>query len=153
MKKLIILPLLAVTFLFFGNQAKAQTYQNSVGLNIDFGDGSTLVGPAIKHFFNKHDAIQGELMFGNSATFIGGTYQYNAPVEGAKGLNWYLGAGAMAGFGNGDSAFYIRPVAGLDYKLKDVPFDLAFDWRPTFQVSDGSEFTAARFGLGLRFTF
>jgi hypothetical protein len=53
----------------------------------------------------------------------------------------------------GGSTWYLRPAAGLDYKIKSAPISLVFDWRPAIQLSDGSDFEAARFGLGFRYTF
>ncbi|OOQ61067.1 hypothetical protein [Mucilaginibacter pedocola] len=148
MKKIL---LLAVAGMFyFANSASAQT---SAGLAVDFGDGATLVGPSIRHMFTKNAAGQAELTFGGDQTFVGAYYQYQAGIKNSGGLNYYLGIGPQLGFGNGSTDFYIRPMAGLDYKLGTAPIDLSFDWRPAFYVGDNSDFTAARFGLGLRFSF
>jgi hypothetical protein len=55
MKKLILLAVIAVTFT--ATQTFAQSsYKTALGLGIDFGDGSTLVGPSVKHFFSGNDA-------------------------------------------------------------------------------------------------
>ena len=53
MKKLLF-TLIAGAALFTTSitDVKAQDYKTAAGLAIDFGDGSTLVGPHIKHFFN-----------------------------------------------------------------------------------------------------
>lgn len=152
MKKVFLL--LAAAFFYFGNSAQAQTNSvNSAGLMIDFGDGTTLVGPSIKHYFDSKISGQAELLFGGGATFLGAYYQYNDKIQNAAGLGYYIGAGPMLGFGNGNTDFYIRPMAGLDYKLSDSPINLTFDWRPLFYVGDNSNFTAGRFGLGVRFAF
>jgi len=151
MKKVLLLVISG--FLYLGNTAQAQSNQNLAGLTIEFGNGSTLVGPAVKHFFNENSAAQAELLFGGGGTFLAAFYQYHQKIQNAAGLNWYLGAGPAVGFGNGSTDFYIRPTAGLDYKVKDTPLNLSFDWRPTFYVGSDSEFTAARFGLGFRFAF
>jgi hypothetical protein len=154
MKKLLLLFFLAS--FYFVNNAQAQrsgATANSAGITIDFGDGSTLVGPALKHFFDRNNAGQFELLFGNGGTYLAAYYQYNAPIQNAGGLQYYIGVGPALGFGNGNTDFYIRPMAGLEYKIRNTPLNLAFDWRPAFYVGDNSEFTAARFGLGLRFSF
>ena len=41
----------AALFTMSITNAKAQDYKTAAGLAIDFGDGATLVGPHIKHFF------------------------------------------------------------------------------------------------------
>ncbi|MGN6639764.1 MAG: hypothetical protein ACTHJ8_12700 [Mucilaginibacter sp.] len=151
MKKLFLL--FFVVMVYYANTANAQSYKTSAGLSVEVGDGSTLVGPAIKHFFDEHNAAQGEVLFGGGATYISAFYHYNGAVTNAKGLDYYLGAGPALGFGNGSTNFFLRPTAGLDYKIDTTPLDLSFDWRPTFYVGSNSSFTAARFGLGLRFCF
>jgi hypothetical protein len=151
MKKLFLL--FAVAFLYFGNTAKAQTGATGVGLTVDFGDGATLVGPAIRHAFTRNGYGQAEVTFGGDQTFVGAFYQYQDRIRNAGGLNWYLGIGPQLGFGGGSTDFYVRPMAGLDYKIAGAPLDLSFDWRPAFYIGDNSDFTAARFGLGFRFLF
>jgi hypothetical protein len=132
---------------------QSSIYKTSAGLSVEFGDGGTIVGPAIKHYFDVHNALQGELLFGQGATFVSAFYHYNGSIQNAKGLNYYFGAGPALAFATGSTLFFIRPTAGLDYKISDTPLDLSFDWRPTFYVGSGSTFIAARFGLGLRFCF
>lgn len=151
MKKVLLV--VVAGFLYFGNSAKAQTGATSAGLTVDFGDGATLVGPAIRHNFTNNGIGQAELTFGGDQTFIGAFYQYQDKIRNADGLNWYLGIGPQLAFGSGNTDFYIRPMAGLDYKIQGAPLDLSFDWRPAFYVGDNSDFTAARFGLGFRFSF
>ncbi|TWR25305.1 hypothetical protein FPZ42_11880 [Mucilaginibacter achroorhodeus] len=151
MKKLFLL--FAVAFLYFGNSAYAQRGSTSAGLTVDFGDGATLVGPALRHAFTRNDYGQAELTFGGDRTYLAAYYQYQGRIRNSGGLDWYLGIGPQLGFGHGNTDFYIRPMAGLDYKLRGAPLDLSFDWRPAFYVGDNSDFTAARFGLGFRFVF
>jgi hypothetical protein len=145
--------LLVISVLLCSKTAHAQIYKNAAGLTIDVGDGGTLVGPAIKHFFDKNNALQGEVLFGQGATFLSAMYQYNEGIQNAKGLNYYFGLGPSLGFGGGETAFILRPAAGLDYRIGATPLNLAFDWRPVFIVTGGTQFIAARFGIGLRFSF
>ncbi|MXV51043.1 hypothetical protein GS399_08685 [Pedobacter sp. HMF7647] len=155
---------LLVLFVFFalsGNLAFSQSrggssYSTAAGLRVDFGTGWTGVGPNIKHFFNSHDAIDASLLFYDHAIGIGGEYQYNGPITGAAGLKWYAGLGPQIVFAtweNGPTYLYLNPVVGLDYKITGAPIDLAFDWRPAFRLTQGTDFTAGRFGLSARFTF
>lgn len=133
--------------------AQAQTYKTGVGLLVDVGDGSTLVGPHAKHFFNANSAGEFGLLFGNGLTVLDAMYQYHQPIQDAPGLQWYLGLGGLIAFPKyGDTYFGITPAAGLDYKLQNIPISIFFDWRPKFMIHDyDNEFVAARFGLGLRF--
>jgi hypothetical protein len=62
--------------------------------------------------------------------------------------------GGGTGFAFGDQFnFLLRPLAGLDYKINDVPLNFTFDWRPAFVLTHGTDFNAARFGLAVRYCF
>lgn len=151
--------LLAVTT----TAVKAQNYKTSLGLGLDFGDGATLVGPSLRHHFTRNTALQAEVLFGGNTTVIQGFLQYNAPVKGAPGLDWYLGGGPKFQiydrdryfFNDNYTAVYLVPMVGLDYKLKGAPLAIAFDWRPSIYVGDNPflDSEAGRFGLGFRFVF
>ena len=154
MKNFLKLAFVACAFIFGVQNAQAQTYKTGAGLMVDLGDGATLVGPHVKHFFSGNNAGEFSLLFGGNSTTIQALYQYNKSFSGASGLMWYIGAGPAISFGDGDTAFSIVPVAGLDYKISGAPLDLFFDWRPRIWISDNnSDFLAGRFGLGARFTF
>src|SRR5690554_734580 len=150
-----LLSLMIVGFLTAQHAQAQTTYKTGVGLMIDVGDGGTLVGPHVKHFFDNNQAGEATLQFGTGLPTLQLMYQYHQPVQEAQGLQWYVGLGGALAFpdGGGDTVFGIVPAAGLDYKLDNVPIDLFLDWRPKFMLYSGeSEFLAARFGLGLRFT-
>jgi hypothetical protein len=74
MKKLLFTFIAGAALFTLGiSNAKAQDYKTAGGLAIDFGDGATLVGPHIKHFFNANGAIEGDVLFANHVTFIPST--------------------------------------------------------------------------------
>ncbi len=156
MKKLLF-TLLAGGALFLGSASNlsAQDYKTGAGLAVDFGDGATLAGPHIKHFFNANGAVNAELLFGNSVTYIQGMYQHHGQIKDAGGLKWYAGVGPSIALYKGGSSFYLMPMAGLDLKIPSAPLSASFDWRPRLYLGDsaGSNFTAGRFGLGFRYTF
>lgn len=159
--------LAGLSCIFFLSTAHAQkrratsssgsSYTTALGLGIDFGDGSTLVGPSIKHFFTAHDAGKAEVLFGDHTTNLSLYYQYHGDIRNASGLRWTLGLGGTLGFlkyGNyNQTDFYFRPTAGLDYKIPNVPLQFEFDWRPAILVTHGGDFNAARFGFGFRYCF
>ncbi|MBC6109098.1 hypothetical protein ACFOG5_12735 [Pedobacter fastidiosus] len=155
MKKLIFTIFGCVAlFAMTTTSVKAQNYKTGLGLGIDFGDGATLVGPSIRHHFSRNAALQGEVLFGGNSTILQAFLQYNAPISGAKGLDWYLGGGPSVQLYDGGSSFYLVPMVGLDYKFSGAPLALALDWRPRLYIgSNDSDFNAGRFGLGFRYTF
>ena len=154
MKKLFTMAALVSASIFGLSTMNAQSYKTGLGIMVDVGDGSTLVGPHVKHFFNANSAAEADVLFGNGVTFIQALYQYNASITGAQGLNWYIGVGpgvALSGNGGG-SFFYIRPTVGLDFKVPGAPLSLSADWRPAFLLSEGGGNSIGRFGLGFKFT-
>ena len=162
MKKLLTLLCCLSLFALVSTDVKAQNYGTGLGLGIDFGDRATLVGPSIRHHFSSNAAIQGEVLFGGNSTVIQGFLQYNAPVKGAAGLDWYLGGGPKfqiydkGRFDNDNfTAVYLVPMIGLDYKIQGAPLAVALDWRPNIYVGDNRflDSEVGRFGLGFRYTF
>ncbi len=142
---------------FAQKSASGSDYQTAIGLGIDVGDGGTLVGPSIKHFFTENSVGAGELLFGNHTVAVQAFYQYHREFDGAEGLRWFAGGGpsfqfySYRGFNQADIA--LVPMGGLDYKIPDVPLSFSFDWRPNLFLTHGSGINAARFGLGFRYAF
>ena len=135
---------------------QAQNYNTGIGMRIDARDNNTGVGFNAKHFFTRNSAIDANLIFFDGNVIgLGAEYQYNAPISGVSGLDWYLGIGPNFLFGNhNNTAVQIRPVAGLDLKLPAAPIDIAFDWRPGFNLTnDFGSVDAARFGISIRYAF
>lgn len=154
MKKLFTILGSIALFAMATTSVKAQDYKTAAGLAIDFGDGSTLVGPHIKHFFNANGAVEGDLLFANGATFIQALYLYHGDIKGAKGLRWDIGVGPGVAIGKHDTNFLVRPNAGLDYKISGAPLGVSLDWKPAWTFFDGgNDFNAARFQIGFRYIF
>ncbi|WP_394973290.1 hypothetical protein [uncultured Croceitalea sp.] len=146
-----------LTFILFAliisSTINAQSsYTTAAGLGLDLFSGATLVGPSAKFFLAEEHAVQAEVMFESNLTVITGLYEYHGNIEGADGLNWFAGAGpSILLFGNGfGTEIAIRPVAGLDYKITDVPLAFSFDWRPFIGLGDLSNEIGA-FGIGIRY--
>src|SRR5690606_19007562 len=95
MMKKVLLTALAISVLMLGaqeSQAQAR-YRTALGLGIDLGDGPTLVGPQIKHFFDGTNAGNAQVLFGDNVTVLGVDYSYNQEFSGTNGLTWYVGIG------------------------------------------------------------
>jgi hypothetical protein len=163
MKKLFTFLTCLALFASTSTKVNAQNYKTGLGLGIDFGDGRTLVGPSLRHHFNSNTAGQVEVLFGGHTTVIQGFLQYNAPVTGAAGLDWYLGGGPKIQiydknryfFGDdNNTAVYLVPMVGLDYKLSGAPLAVGLDWRPSIYLGDnGFPTEVGRFGLAFRYIF
>lgn len=147
LRQSITLCLVVVSTLFY-----AQDYKMAGGLFVDTGNG-TGFGPHVKFFPSTHFSIQPAVLFADGTTVAGADFSYNDNFPGAAGLMWNIGVGPQMWFGGGSSIFVVRPSAGLEYTIPSAPINLFFDWRPALVLSDGSDFTAGRFGLGLRYIF
>jgi hypothetical protein len=144
----------AAMFLITAGTAQAQNYKTALGMRIEAGDGDTGVGFNAKHFFGSNAAIDANLLFYDADGIgLGAELQWNDRIKGAEGLDWYLGLGPNFLFYDNITFVQLRPVAGLDYKIPSAPIDFAFDWRPMFTLNHGSDFSAARFGISLRYAF
>ena len=153
MKKL----LLAAVMVLGVAQANAQDYKNALGLVVDLGDGETLFGPQFKHSFDGRNAGNVQVMFGDGITTLGADYTYNETINGANGLNWFVGVGPQLSFVDGgrfdDKTYFdIRPQVGLEYKIPSAPLAFHFDWKPWWNLSNDSNFEAGRFSLGFKYT-
>lgn len=132
----------------------SSSYRLGGGILIDVGDGGTMVGPHVKYFFDSNNAGEAALLFGRGVTTVQGIYTYNLGFPEVDGLKWNIGAGPGVSFGSGSTLFSLMGTIGLEYVVPNAPFALAVDWRPRFYIYDSETyFEAARFGLGLRYTF
>src|SRR5690606_36120411 len=97
-----------------------------------------------------------QVLFGDNHVLIGADCSYNRQCPGTNGLGWYVGVGPQVSFvdrGNDDDTYFaIRPAAGLEYKIPAAPLAFHFDWKPWWNLSNNTNFEAARFSLGFKFT-
>jgi hypothetical protein len=132
--------------------ASGQNYQTALGVKV--WDGA---GISVKHFLNEKHALEGIGFFWNRGARITGLYEIHGPINGAAGLQWYIGPGAHIGFYNtkygGGTFVGIDGVLGLDYKFNGAPINVSLDWQPSFEFGDGAGFSGSWGGLGIRYTF
>lgn len=72
-------------------EAIAAVPTNAAGIRMDFESGYAGFGPNFKHKFTENHGVDAALVFfkGN-AVALGARYEYNSPVKGAKGSEWYI---------------------------------------------------------------
>ncbi|SKB54120.1 hypothetical protein SAMN05660841_01095 [Sphingobacterium nematocida] len=164
MKKFILPVFTAALLIGTSSAVQAQSYRTSLGVGIDVGDGPTLGGPQIKHFFDSQNAGNAQVLFGDNVTLIGVDYSYNQAIRGARGLSWYVGIGPQIAFLDNDNIWFdddhrdnhthvaIRPAIGLEFKIPSAPLAFHFDWKPWWNLTHNSSFEPSRFTLGFKFT-
>ncbi|UXX79267.1 hypothetical protein N7E81_18095 [Reichenbachiella carrageenanivorans] len=138
------------------------TYQTAVGVR---GLGTS--GISVKHFTKPALAIEGIVGFypnAFSATVLVERYESAFDVQ---GLRWYYGIGGHVAsqsdvvqsegiYRRESSAFGlgVDGIFGIEYKIREVPIALSFDFKPFFEVAtDGDAFLALDPGLGIKVTF
>jgi hypothetical protein len=137
----------------------AQTYQTALGAKFYTGDGS-IGGVNIRHSTKENTALEGSLLFFNGGIGLEGLYEYQGPINGAAGLQYFFGGGAMIGFGtgpryrddehSGNTEFALRLTGGLDYKFTGAPLDVSLGLDPFFYLVPSTGSTLA-LGIGLRY--
>jgi len=136
----------------------AQTYQTALGAKFYAGNGS-VGGINIRHSLKENAAVEGSLLFFNGGGLgIEGLYEYQGPVNGAEGLQYFVGGGGVIGFGGGaryydhnnSVSFALRLTGGLDYKITNVPIDVSLSLDPFFYLAPS---TGAYLPLGIGFRY
>lgn len=148
-----------ITLLIFGFvclstfSVSAQTYKTAVGAKFYTGNGSQ-GGINVRHILSERNAVEGTLLFYTGGLGIEGLYEIQGGVNGAEGLQYFAGGGALLGAASGRNnslTFALRLTAGLDYKIPDAPINLSLGLDPFFYLapSTGSNLSL---GIGLRYT-
>ena len=134
--------------------ANAQTYETGIGAKFYAGNGS-IGGINIRHSTTEHTALEGSLLFFNGGLGIEGLYQYQGPITGAPGLQYFVGGGGMLGFGTGrysnnNVQFALRLTGGIDYKFDQAPIDVSLGLDPFFYLAPVTG-SSLPLGIGLRY--
>lgn len=130
----------------------AQTYQTAVGAKFYTGEGS-VGGINIRHTTATNTALDGSLLFYSGGLGLEGLYEYQAPVTGVQGLQYFFGGGGLLGFGTGkgsETTFALRLTGGVDYKFTDAPLDVSLGFDPFFYLAPSTGSNLA-LGIGLRY--
>lgn len=131
---------------------KAQSYNTGIGARVGFFNGVT-----VKHFVSPANAIEGIVNFRWGGAIVTGMYEWQQPIPGAPGLDYYLGVGAHAGFFDkykwDDTSVVIGAdvVAGLEYTFPTAPFTIGLDYKPAFNFIGDNHVWADGLALSIRF--
>ncbi len=160
MKKLFLLILMIGTFSFV---AEAQNYRTGLGARLGPFNGIT-----VKHFVSPSNAIEGIASFRWRGFTVTGLYEWQRPINGAAGLDYFLGIGGHISSVDPDSywKYYkyddgpydhyftvigVDFIAGLEYTFAEVPFNVGLDWKPAINFG-GYRWWADGLALSIRYT-
>lgn len=153
LKKVFIILFLAVTALT--TTVHAQNYKTAAGVRLGYENGITL-----KNFFARSSAFEGILSFSPRYFNLTALYEYQQPIPGARGFDWYVGLGGHIGGINknkkkDNGAFLIGAdlIGGVEYTFPTAPFCVSLDWKPWFNFNDYNDYWFHGFALSLRYRF
>ena len=145
--------LIAGLLLALTSTISAQNYNTGVGARVGFFNGITL-----KHFLSPSNALEGIVNFRWGGAIVTGLYEWQQPIPGAPGLDYFLGVGAHVGFFDSykydDSASTVvgaDVIAGLEYTFPTAPFTIGLDYKPAFNIIGDNHIWADGVALSLRF--
>lgn len=139
--------------------AKSQDYVNSIGFRGGLSNGVTL-----KHFISTTDAVEGILAARWGGFNVTGLVERHMDSFDVDRLYFYYGAGAHIGFWDGDlnpwfndgstyTVIGIDGIIGVEYVLREIPFNIALDWKPAFNLIGYTGFWGDELALSFRFIF
>ena len=140
--------------------SQAQDYNTAIGLRVGFSNGIT-----VKHFVKQDQAIEGLLQTRWNGYSLTGLYEFHRRPVRSRNINWYFGAGAHVGLWSGSDAdwaeekskdytvFGIDGIVGIEYTFSDTPFNVAFDWKPVYNLLGHTGFWGDGLGLSVRYAF
>ncbi|GAB1405423.1 hypothetical protein MASR1M74_26040 [Lentimicrobium sp.] len=148
--------------LLFAGAVHAQNYSTALGARVGFFNGLT-----IKHFVSADNAIEGIAAFRWNGFILTGLYEWQKPIKGAPGLDYEVGIGGHVGFWDRHHYYWYDDddpddnitvagldfILGLEYTFKEVPFNLALDWKPAFNFIGDHHWWGDGVALSIRFTF
>ena len=148
-----------ITSAFFSLMAKAQSYENSIGVRAGFYNGITF-----KHFLSDKAAFEGLLSSRWRGFRVTGLYEIHNSAFDTEGLQWFYGAGAHISSWNGKHVSWINDnnnylvigldiILGLEYKFADAPINISLDWKPAINLIGYSSFVADGGALSIRYCF
>lgn len=147
MKKMLAALFCLVFFSQFS--ATAQSYKSAVGVRFSNNDAFIGTGISFKHFVKSNTALEALLSFDPLA--LGLLVEKHYPTK-AAGLDWFVGGGAYVGF-EGRNNLGLLGIIGLDYKIPQVPLNIALDWKPELYLIERVDFEPAAVGVSVRFAF
>jgi hypothetical protein len=100
----------------------------------------------------KFSRVHADLSFGESSVGIDALWDFINKPLGVEAFNWYLGVGPYMII---DDPFWfgVAGEAGLEYRFREVPIALGFDWRPQVSFVETTDFHAGGFGFNVRYVF
>jgi hypothetical protein len=161
MKKLYIITLgilISISSFAQNKTINSLTYKSSAGVRVGVLSNLASGGLNLKTFISDNEAVELISIFTKNGTTFVGLYELHGDLSSEENIKWYLGGGINTSIykvtgANSFAVFGITGVAGVDYKFKDLPINLALDWQPSFQFKKYYGWGGAWITAAVRYTF
>ena len=140
---------LSLALAITGKELLAQPYMHSVGVRAGYSSGVTY-----KAFrLHRMGAYEGSILYNRHGFNLSALYEHHLePVRNERFLV-FAGGGAFGGDWNEEFSLGIIGVVGIEYTIRDIPLNLAVDWRPMFNIIQSTELDLLDFGFSIRYRF
>lgn len=154
-RRIIIVFMLAVLSL----ASYGQDYRTSLGLRAGLPYGLT-----VKHFLNKHNALEGVLAARWQGFIVTGLYENEHQTGQYPGLNWFWGFGGHIGFWGADENPNLEPtysgsvigadaILGIEYTFDEIPLNLSLDLLPSVNLIGHTGWGGINGAISIRYVF
>lgn len=138
--------------------AYAQQYDLAIGLRS--GQYSNIT---VKKTLSERTMTEGIISLRPRGFMATGLMEYQNPFAGRDAFCWYYGfgghVGAWQGLQTGSSdviggaySLGLDAIVGVEYNLKELPFNLSLDWKPAISLMSNSKTHSGGLRFSLRYT-
>lgn len=132
-----------------GKELLAQPYMHSVGVRAGYSSGVTY-----KAFrLHRMGAYEGSILYNRHGFNLSALYEHHLEPFRNERFLVFAGGGAFGGDWNEEFSLGIMGVVGIEYNIRDIPLNLAVDWRPMFNIIQITELDLLDFGFSIRYRF
>ncbi|MFZ5941193.1 MAG: hypothetical protein ACOYXB_11535 [Bacteroidota bacterium] len=140
--------LLFLLLIFATTVAYAQEYEQAVGIRAGYSGGISY-----RKFFNAWYGGEVIAQYNRNGFQVAGLAEWQTAPFKVDRLCLFSGGGIYAGNWDGQFAFGITAVAGIEYVLRDLPLAVSFDYKPMLNLGKVLALDPFDFAFSLRYTF
>ena len=127
----------------------AQPYMHSVGVRAGYSSGVTYKGFRL----HRMGAYEGSILYNRHGFNLSAMYEHHVEPFRNERFLVYAGGGAFGGDWDEEFSLGVIAVVGIEYTIRDIPLNLAVDWRPMFNVIRSPALDFLDFGFCIRYRF
>jgi len=140
---------LLLALVITGMELRAQPYMHSVGVRAGYSSGITY-----KAFrLHRMGAYEGSILYNRHGFNLSALYEHHLEPFRNERFLFFAGGGAFGGDWDEQFSLGVVGVIGMEFTIRDIPLNLAVDWRPMFNIIQIAELDLLDFGVCIRYRF